>query len=54
MLGVCARPLSAGVPEDYMEIEAGDTVEIRRLLIESISVEHVAAGAPSDDSADEI
>jgi len=38
------------VPEDYMETDAGDTVEIRRLLLESISVERLESGEPTADS----
>jgi hypothetical protein len=37
-----------------MEIEAGDVVEIRRLLLESISVEHAVTAAPVDDPTDEL
>ena len=32
-----------------MEIEPGDLVEIRRLLLESISVERQEPGEPADD-----
>jgi hypothetical protein len=35
--------------QDFAEIEAGDTVEIRRLLLESTSVERQDPGEPSDD-----
>ena len=43
------RPGTASGPQDLMEIEPGDLVEIRRLLLESISVEHQEPGEPADD-----
>ena len=53
------RPYKPGVrpseasrrPDDYMEIEAGDVVEIRRLLLEAIRVEHTVTATPADDPA---
>jgi hypothetical protein len=49
------RPYKPGVrpseasrrPDDYMEIEAGDVVEVRRLLLEAITVEHRATEPPA-------
>jgi hypothetical protein len=38
------RPGPAAVPQDFEEIEAGDVVEIRRLLLEAISVERPEPG----------
>jgi hypothetical protein len=40
------RPAPAAVSRDFEEIEAGDVVEIRRLLLESISVERLESGEP--------
>ena len=46
---IYGRPRPAGVSEDALEIEAGDTVEIRRLLLESVSVERQESGEPTDE-----
>jgi hypothetical protein len=43
---IYGRPRPAGVSEDFEEIEAGDVVEIRRLLLEAIRVERQEAGEP--------
>jgi hypothetical protein len=43
------RPRPAGVSDDHMEIEAGDVVEIRRLLLEAITVERADRSEPSDE-----
>jgi len=43
------HPRPAGVPDDHMEIEAGDVVDIRRLLLEAISVERLESGEPTDE-----
>jgi len=47
------RPIPAAVSQDFGEIEEGDTVEIRRLLLEAISIEHAATRPPADDPTDE-
>jgi hypothetical protein len=44
---IYGRPGPASGPQDLMEIEPGDTVEIRRLLLEAISVER-AGEIPSE------
>jgi hypothetical protein len=46
---IYGRPAQAGVSPDNPEIEAGDTVEIRRLLLEAISVERQEPGEPADE-----
>jgi hypothetical protein len=43
---IYGRPAQASGSQDYMEIEAGDTVEIRRLLLEAISVERRGDAEP--------
>jgi hypothetical protein len=40
--------------QDFAEIEAGDVVEIRRLLLEAITVEQSANGPPADEAADKL
>jgi len=48
------RPSPAGVSEDALEIEPGDVVEIRRLLLESFSVERQEPCGPSGSSSGEL
>jgi hypothetical protein len=36
------------------EIDPGDVVEIRRMLLERITVEHLATETPGDDPADDL
>jgi hypothetical protein len=45
---IYGRPNQARVAQDLLEIETGDIVEIRRLLLESISFERQEPGEPSD------
>ena len=48
------RPVPTAVSQDFGEIEPGDAVEIRRLLLERISVEHAGKAAPADGPPDEL
>jgi hypothetical protein len=43
------RPVPAAASQDFGEIEAGDVVEIRRLLLEAIRVERQEPGEPADE-----
>jgi hypothetical protein len=45
---IYGRPNQARVAQELLEIETGDIVEIRRLLLESISFERQEPGEPSD------
>ena len=43
---IYGRPAQVSASQDFPEIEAGDTVEIRRLLLEAISVERHGDAEP--------
>ena len=49
---IYGRPAQAAVSQDFGEIEAGATIEIRRLLLEAISVERAPTELPADDATD--
>jgi hypothetical protein len=46
---IYGRPAQASASQHFEEIEAGDVVEIRRLLLEAITVERPEPGESADD-----
>ncbi len=48
------RPVPTALSRDFGEIDPGDVVEVRRLLLEAITVEHRATEPPADGLADEL